>query len=70
MNIHLPVNTPLSDRLRAFADYLDQRLSRFDSLVDEAGERQDFDARARLKTERAELCSIRIQFRQLFEQYL
>ena len=70
MDIRLPANTPLPDRLRAFADYLDQRLERFDSLVSEAGERQDYDSRARLKSERAELTAIRLQFRRLFERDL
>lgn len=70
MHIHLTSTTPLLDRLRAYSDYLDQRLERFENLLGEAKGKGDWASYDRLKTERAELSGLRLEFRRLFEREL
>jgi hypothetical protein len=55
-------------RLRAFADFLDGRLAKLEALLDANLEKDD--RYARLKTERAEISAIRLEFRGLFERDL
>jgi hypothetical protein len=68
MHTQLPFDSPLPVRLRAFADFLDGRLATLEALLEETVEKDD--RYARLKTERAELSVIRIEFRELFEREL
>mgnify|MGYP001472073670 CR=1 FL=1 len=68
MRTPLPADAPVSVRLRAFADFLDDRLAEWEARM-EAREERD-DGYARLKTERAELSVIRAKFRSLFEHDL
>ena len=68
MHTELPDNAPLQMRLRAFADFLDNRLATWEARIEARVEKDD--GYARLKTERAELSVIRARFRGLFEHDL
>ena len=68
MHTQLPFDTSLPVRLRAFADFLDSRLATLEALLEATVEKND--PYARLKTERAELGVIRVEFRDLFEREL
>ena len=65
MDIQLPPDTPLPDRLRKFADFLDDRLTRVEEQLEVTRVMSDYSYR--LKTERAELSAIRAEFCRLFE---
>lgn len=66
MNIQLPSDAPLPDRLRAFADFLANRSARLAELLEATPVISDFSYR--LKAERAELAAISTAFRHLFER--
>ena len=68
MHTQLPFDSALPVRLRAFADFLDGRLATLEALLEATVEKDD--RYARLKTERAELSVIRVEFRELFEREL
>lgn len=66
MDIQLPGDTPLPDRLRTFADFLDDRFARLEELLEATPVISDFSYR--LKAERGELTAISTAFRRLFER--
>ena len=69
MHTQLPDDAPLLVRIRAFADFLDDRLAEWEARLERKGEEKD-EGYFRLKTERAELSVIRLKFRGLFERDL
>ena len=67
MTIQVPVNKSVLERMRLFNEYLDKRFAEIDATSRDA---ESFDARTRLKSERAEVKVIRSDFRRLFENEL
>ena len=68
MHTEPSVDSALLVRIRAFADFLDDRLATWEARLEAHVERDD--GYARLKTERAELSVIRAKFLRLFERDL
>ena len=68
MRFPIPADTSLMERLRLFEKSLDDRYERVDAEVEK--NRDNLDAQARLKTERAVINVIQNEFERLFEQEL
>lgn len=68
MRFPVPAEMSLDDRLRLFEKNLDDKYERVDAAFQ--AQRDDFDARTRLKTERAEIDITRHEFKRLFEREL
>ena len=68
MEIPVPADASVIDRLRLFEKTLNDRYERIDAEYEKS--RDDLDARTRLKTERAVINVIQTEFERLFEQEL
>jgi len=68
MRFPVPADMSLVDRLRLFEKNLDDRYERANAVLKER--RNEFNDRARLKAERAEIDVTRHQFKRLFEREL
>ena len=68
MRFQVPTGASVSERLRIFEKYLDDKYERADALLTEKA--RDFEARPIIKAERAEIAIIQGTFRTLFEREL